>query len=445
MIDLARISPPNRRSNYLLVVRLDNAETVAAVHGEEALGAAMQHLRSGIAQRLDPVEMRDIGRDEIVLLAHAAMLEADFVRARVEDLCTCLSMAAVRHGSDSILLAVSIGHSDPEAVALGGEERRDRWETALASARARLQRVAAPAAAELPATSQAQARYRDDTERAERLLGQVARGETFFAWRPIFDPCHPNRVLQHEALLRHMGERGEQFDCTAAYQALERLGMAHVLDRSLVERLLDELENDPRARLSIEISPQSLSFDLGGHDAAWTEVLARIERRPDVAARLILEFHESAACRFWPGTLTFLNTLRELGVTLGVTGFGSGQASARQLAVLRPQQVKLDSAFLRTALLSERNRLRIGQLAVQARMLCRTVILTGVETPAQIRLAMEEGARWIAGARLGRLGIGRPGGAGLEMSRISDVAHEPSDAVHPVCDHWPQAVQSPVF
>ncbi|PZQ51965.1 MAG: hypothetical protein DI555_19975 [Novosphingobium pentaromativorans] len=442
MIDLDRISPPNRRSNHLLVVRLDNARAIAAAYGEEALVAAMAHLRAGIAGHFDPVDFREATGDAITLLAHAAMLEPDFVCAKIEALCIDLCGRPMAHGDCQILLSVSIGHSDPVPGGLGEDLAK-----ATESARERLHRVAAPAArdgfTDASGTDvSGRARYRDDMARAARLLGQVERGETFFAWRPVFDPRQPERILQHEALLRYADEQGEQFDCVAACQALERLGLVHLLDRALVLRVLDELEADPRARLSIAISPQSLSFDLGGYDAAWTDFLARLERRPELAERLVLEFHESAACRFWPGTLTFLNTLRELGVGLGLFGFGSGHASLRQLAVLRPDQVKLDSAFLRTAFLSERNRARIGQLAEQAHTLCGTVILIGVETPAQIRLAVEEGAPWVAGARLGRVSRRR---AWSIADPVSDPACNREFAAPVAVSAALRAARSPVF
>jgi len=394
MIDLARISPPNRCHNYLLVVRLDNARAIAAAYGEEAVHAAMAHLCAAAAS-LDPLEVREVHGDEMILLGHAAMLETDFVCARIEALCARVCLSPMPSQSGAIMLSVSVGHSDPVPGDLNDA-------SALAEARARLERVAAPAAVAEPATAQGQACYRADMARAVRLLAQIANGETFFAWRPTFDPRSPERVLQHEALLRYAGEQGEQFDCCVAYEALERLGLAHLLDRHQVLRVLDELEADPRARLSIAISSQSLSFDLGGHGAAWTDFLARLERKPALAGRLTLEFHAAAACRFWPDTLTFLETLRELGVGLGLYGFGSGHASVRQLAVLRPNFIKLDSAFVRTAFLSERNRARIGQLFAQAQSLCDRIVLTGIETPAQIRLAVEEGAEWVTGARLDR-------------------------------------------
>ena len=441
MIDLAQISPPNRCRNYLLVVRLDNARAIAAAYGEEAVKAAMAHLCAAAAS-FDPVEVRKVHGDEMILLGHAAMLEPDFVCARIDAFCTQVCLDPVPSEAGAILLSVSVGHSDPVPGDLNDA-------SALAEARARLERVASPAAAVDPAAAAGQACYRADMARAVRLLAQVANGETFFAWRPIFDPRSPERVLQHEALLRYAGDQGEQFDCCAAYEALERLGLAHLLDRHQVLRVLDELEADPRARLSIAISPQSLSFDLGGLDAAWTDLLARLERNPALAGRLTLEFHETTACRFWPGTLTFLNTLRELGVGLGLYGFGSGHASVRQLAVLRPNFVKLDSAFLRTAFLSERNRARIGQLFAQAQSLCDRIVLTGVETPAQIRLAVEEGAEWVTGARLGRVST-RRAWTHLQASASDRVPAlrapaEPSAPTVPVAFTPMRAWQSPVF
>lgn len=397
MIDLDRITPPDRRGNYLLAVRIDNARAIEAAYGSAALSAALDHVRAGLRAQIETAEIVETRAAGLTATAHAPLLGPEFPRQQADALCMAIGTAPLRFGRARILLSVSAGYSDPFEVGAEGHYAQGRR-----LAHRRLEGSRAPARAVLPCNPGDEARYREDMQLAAQLIERHRAGETFFAWRPIFSPDDPGVVLRHEALLRYAGERGEQFDCGRYYRALTRLGLAHLLDRLLVTRVLDELAADADAELSLEISMQSLSFDLNGQDSAWTELMARLEHRPDLAARLVLEVHEGTARAAREDILTFLGVFRALGGRLALSGFGSCSASIREVARLRPDTLKLDSAFLRTAASSGPNRARFADLAGLARSLAATVIADGAETPDQWAIVAEQGVRWIAAARRNR-------------------------------------------
>ncbi|WP_395397125.1 EAL domain-containing protein [Novosphingobium sp. BL-8A] len=397
MLDLERISPPDRRCNYLLVVRIDNARAIESAYGSDALTAAIQHLRDEILQRLEPAQIAGMTRDTVTVLAHAPLVETDFVRAQVDALCIGVSTSPLRHGLARILLSISAGYSDPVADGLGSPGVE-----AMGLAHRRLNGATALALSVWPTDEHEQGRYRGDMEVAARLIMRHMAEETFFAWRPVFNPEDPTIVLRHEALLRYPGQGGEQFDCARSYRALKRIGMGHLLDRLLVTRVLDELEADPEAELSIEIAMESLSFDLCGQDTAWTELTARLEQKPDLGRRLILEVHETGAKLPREDVFTFLGVFRAMGGRLSVAGFGLCSASIRAVARLCPETLKLDSAFIRTAFDSGLNRARFADLVELAGSLAGVVVADGVETPDQWNIVAEQGVRWIVGARRNR-------------------------------------------
>ncbi|MDE8650520.1 EAL domain-containing protein [Novosphingobium album (ex Liu et al. 2023)] len=383
-------------SNYLFVVRLNNAAVIAAAYGPRAVDAALAHLRAGLERALGPVRLSppagegEPGEGEIVARMQAAPLEPALLRALIDELCTDLGTTPLRHEGQRILLSVSVGHADPvmgtgaRAVAVQEAEARRCLLAATVSA-----------ASEIPRTALARRACREDMAAAATLLEQVARGEAFFAWRPVHKVREPGKVLHHEALLRLPCGRGAPIECGEARGALERLGLAHLLDRQLVSKALDELDADAGTTIALGISAQSLSFHLNGPDATWTELLSRLRRDRDLAGRLILEIHEASPLAAIADALAFVCELRALGVRLAIAGFGSASSAFRRLLVLLPDMVKLDAALLDAACRDDDARARMGQLVGRARSLTGRVIVDGADSALHRELALECGAEWI--------------------------------------------------
>lgn len=386
------------QTEHLLVIRLNNFLAIETTFGAEAATGAMEHLRRSAERHLGRIDVRRVDRDEIELLARYPLMQCLPVETLVDTLCAALAAEPFRYQDHDILLSVSAGH----AFAGGPLGRVQENEARLRLAASTL------AAGQIAGRSQdSTALYRKDMAEAAALLKWARRGATFFTWRPVSRPGDNGTILYYEAVLRRVGHMGEQIDCADAYAALERLNLAHLIDRRLVCDVLRELESDSTACLSVAISAQSLSLNLHGEGVGWTDLMDRLKRDPRLARRLVIEISDNSGMPCFRDALAFVRALRSLGVRISVARFGSGHASIGQLMALSPDVVKLDGPFLHTAYESERNRLRVGHLLGLARTMSPTVIVDGVESPWHLHLAAEEGAEWVAGSHLGRPSLRR--------------------------------------
>ncbi|HKT75192.1 MAG TPA: EAL domain-containing protein [Sphingobium sp.] len=389
------------QADHLLVIRLNNFLAIEAAYGSAAARGAVEHLRRAAERHLGRIQLQRIEQDEIELTARQPVMKGLPMGALVDALCCVLSADPFRCGDVDLLLSVSAGYA---GAGEAGDAVSGRSRQGLARAR-----LAASTLPDMPLarSDEGLTHYRKDMEAAARLLTLVRRGAAFLSWRPVARPQDPGTILYHEALLRRVGDRGEPMDCAEAYGALERLGLAHLLDRQMLSDVLDELEADPASCLSVAISSQSLSLNLHGEAAGWSDLLDRLRREPGLGRRLVVEIADNSGMACFRDALAFVRALRGLGVRISVARFGSGHASIGQLLALSPDVVKLDGPFMHTAYQSERNRMRVGHLLGLARTVSPTVIVDGIESPWHLHLAVEEGAQWVAGSHLGRPSLRR--------------------------------------
>lgn len=368
------------QADHLLVIRLNNFLAIEAAFGPAAARGAMDHLCCAAQGHLGRVDLRRIERGEMTLNIRASLMTSGPIGALVDNMCVALAAEPFRCGEAEMLLSVSAG------CAMAGDRVEDE-------ARGRLAASTLPATQIVARSEEWGARYRKDMGAAVKLIGLARRGALTFNWRPVARPGLHGAALYHEAML---------LDCADARAAIERLGLAHLIDRLLLSDVLDELESDPVACLSLAISTQSLSLNLHGKDAGWTDLFARLKRNQQLARRLVVEIADNSGMTRFRDALAFVQGLRVLGARISVARFGSGHASISQLKAIAPDVVKLDSPFMHRACHSERHRTRISQLLGLARTVSPMVIVDGIESPWQLRLAVEQGAEWVVGSHLKR-------------------------------------------
>lgn len=235
--------------------------------------------------------------------------------------------------------------------------------------------------------------YRSDMAQVAKVLaaisGELPGGDLY--WQPV-RATRGSCVLYHEGLFRLIDANGGAQSPEPLFLALERLGFARLVDHHVLSRVIDELEVAPLARLGANISALSVVCD-----SLWEETKARLQRTPNVAARLVIEITETAALPDVSSAVRCVTNLRRLGCTIALDDFGAGFASVRQLLALSPDIVKIDKLFLRRSDGSPRNRETFTHLVGLALSLGADVVAEGVETAAQARLALEAGALWQQG------------------------------------------------
>lgn len=374
-----------QNSHYLLLVRLDNGSAITEAYGEHVVKFAIDHLQLCLDRHLNVADMRRMGCDEIELLVTSTSTDPALLEALVDELSTELSLETFHYGGEQIVLAVSAGYAIPQA---------ENWGNHRQEARRRLAGAITPADLPGPHSVKDQKRYRNDMALAAMVLDHIMRGKGSFARKPVYQLRDSAEVSHSEVQLRLHDGQGGTFACDEAIRAFERLGMSYLLDKLIVSQALDELMDDPFLRLSVGISTRSLSLDLQGESAAWTELLTRLRCNHDLARRLIIEVQDTTPIACMAGAAAFVRKLRALGVSIAIAGFGSGPTSIRQLIELRPDIVKLDSDALTAGDMPGGNPAVMEHLIVLAHALADRVVLDGVEISAPAKTEREDSLDW---------------------------------------------------
>ncbi|MBO9580449.1 MAG: EAL domain-containing protein [Sphingobium sp.] len=390
-------------ASSVLIVRLNNFRSIQAAYGEEVALGAVEHLRARIVPRFATMAVIQNVPDEIELVL-ADVLPHPFSRSIVVDtLCASLAVEPYRHAGDAVLLTLAAGCASLQDFP-NDELRFDR---ARIDARNMMDNASCTPDSFADWGAAWAVLYRADMAAGIALLEQLARGEAFLAWQAVRKVSDPSRILHHEAHLCRIGHDGQRIGCEEAYRGLERLELAHLVDQQLVSRALDELKADPKARINVPISAQSLSFHLHGKDAGWTELRRQLRNNPSLANRLVIEVAESAPLLSLGHAKEFVDGVRRSGAHFALSQFGSARVSMGQLFFLAPDLIKLDGDFLRTAFQSYQHRTRIARLVELAHSVASIVIVDGAESHEHFDLAREQGAEWIVGHHMGQLSMSR--------------------------------------
>jgi diguanylate cyclase (GGDEF)-like protein len=106
---------------------------------------------------------------------------------------------------------------------------------------------------------------------------------------------------------------------------------------------------------------------------------------------LELEVTESVIMDGAERMLDVLAELRELGVQLSIDDFGTGYSSLAYLTRFAVNKLKIDQAFVRGALLRERDAAIVGIIVQMAKLMHLRVIAEGVETAEQVAMLKNHG------------------------------------------------------
>ncbi|HWJ69189.1 MAG TPA: EAL domain-containing protein [Sphingobium sp.] len=355
------------------LLRIDNISHILSAYGADAAEAAIASL--------DLVLDRLRGRACLSWVRRPGLVEISFehrpsagVEDILESLLDRLSLEPVKLMGVDLHLSLSCavaGQALPAYVAAGDEGAWSR-------------------------------QYRQNMSIAADVLAAMSDGRVHMYWQPVRSASGGSGSLYCEALARMVDRDGRFVPPSAFIPALEALGLMRLFDRRIMAAVLDELENHPSAVLGVNISGQSARCDIW-----WASLFARLKRSRGMAERLVVEITESAALD--AGAFAFVRELRALGCRVALDDFGVGHASVRRAMAISPDIIKLDGFFLRRAAADPKNFEFLQYLVGMAGAIAPVVIVEGVETEAQSRMAAELQTRqasqadcWQQGYHLGR-------------------------------------------
>ncbi len=215
------------------------------------------------------------------------------------------------------------------------------------------------------------------------------------SFQPVVDTVS-RAVVFHEGLLRLERPDGTIALANDFIELCESLGLIRLIDHYVLARTLEALESAPEARISVNISAETVG------DAEWlSRIAAAAARRPDLAGRLIVEITETAAIRNLDEAASFVATLHDLGCPLALDDFGAGFSSFRSLRSLKADIIKIAGVFLRDLQNSPDDQVFIKALIGIARHFDMKIVAEWVEDEPTMALLAEFGVDMVQGNLIG--------------------------------------------
>ncbi len=239
------------------------------------------------------------------------------------------------------------------------------------------------------------ARQRTNAALSSELVAALNARRLKLSFQPVVDLAS-RAVVFHEGLLRLEREDGSIAVAEDFIELCESLGLIRLIDHYVLGRTLETLEAAPDARISVNISAETVG------DAEWLSLIAAaVARRPDLSGRLIVEITETAVIRSLEEAASFVATLHDLGCPLALDDFGAGFSSFRSLRALKADIIKIAGVFLKDLQNNHDDQVFITGLVAIARHFDMKVVAEWVEDEATAVLLSQFGVDMIQGNLVG--------------------------------------------
>jgi diguanylate cyclase (GGDEF)-like protein len=178
-------------------------------------------------------------------------------------------------------------------------------------------------------------------EIADEVSSALSQHRMVLLLQPIVD-CKTLEVKHHECLLRMRRHDGTLTPAGDFIPVAEQLGMAHLIDRRVLELTVTLLKSRPDLSLALNVS------GLTPANQEWLQALRELTGDdPSLTKRMVVEITETAVITDIDQTIIFVDTLKELGCKIAIDDFGAGYTSFKNLKLLDIDMVKIDGAFIR--------------------------------------------------------------------------------------------------
>lgn len=226
---------------------------------------------------------------------------------------------------------------------------------------------------------------------ANYLHDAISENRLRLAFQPIIR-AKTGEVGHYESLLRIVDKEGKISSAGPLIPVAERMGLIEIIDRLVVEKVVEELRRHPTVELAFNIS----SVTTGNPE--WVRYLASLLNDDlDIASRMIVEITETAAQRDLRETAYFVASVQALGCQVSLDDFGSGYTSFRQLKALSVDMLKIDGAFIRDLVDNADNRFFVKTLLDFTAGYGLHTVAEFVESGEIAKMLMELGVEYMQG------------------------------------------------
>ncbi len=228
------------------------------------------------------------------------------------------------------------------------------------------------------------------------LRQALVREEFFLLYQPQFDVLQ-QRVIGAEALLRW---RHPEMGVISPYDfipALEETGLIAPVGEWVTRQACRQSRQWEHAGITDVVMSINLSGRQFNNPDFFKNIHAIIDSTQVNPALLELELTESMLMRNDSKTISALNSLHHLGVSIAIDDFGTGYSSLNYLRRFPISTLKIDRSFIRDIVEDADDAAIASAIVVMGQSLNLRVIAEGVENPQQLELLQRHGCHLIQG------------------------------------------------
>lgn len=191
---------------------------------------------------------------------------------------------------------------------------------------------------------------------------------------------HDGKINDKEVLIRLKDENGSLHSAGYFMPAVEQTGKLAEIDQLVIRLAMEHLDKHRHSeRLAINLTR---SMIVNTTLQQW--LLDKLNDNPQYKHKLAFEVAEPLITDAAHSAWQFVHHLQAQGAAIGIDHFGSHFANMRYLQELKPDYVKLDTAFSKAIEQDEQTRSYVSSLCEMAGSLDIKVVAMAVENQAQI-------------------------------------------------------------
>ena len=239
-----------------------------------------------------------------------------------------------------------------------------------------------------------------EVEMLESLLDQyrvrmdfdqaLRRGELCLYYQPQVN-METGQVVGAEALIRWNHPSRGFLVPSAFIGVIEKSDLIYPLGRWVLETALLQQKEWAREGLFLNLSVNigARHFLSDGFIKTLKEILGTNERSDLLGIKI--EVTETEALQDLEKACRVIDVCRDLGISVSLDDFGTGQASLASLQQLDVKEVKIDTGFVQRMLESSKDLAIVSSLSLAANMMLLEVVAEGVETEENGMLLIQMG------------------------------------------------------
>ena len=240
-------------------------------------------------------------------------------------------------------------------------------------------------------------------------------------------PLTSSSHKQHyEILVRIRDSDGSMISPGLFMPAAERYNLAHLIDRYVVNAVIDWLVAHPEAVAQLELCSINLSGQsMGNRDFVYF-LVEKIRHSGLPTHKLCLEITETAAIGNMSEAILLFTQLKSLGCLISLDDFGTGLSSFGYLKRMPVDIIKIDGIFVRDIAEDEMDFAMVKAINELAKKMGKQTVAEFVENEAILTRLKELGVDYAQGYLFGKP---KPLGELVAELSLSPELHQPSEAV----------------